>query len=301
MGRGRRRAKAGKTALAKDAGDPVGRRPCRVLESSPMIFPEHCKCVGRATTKPCDEKVYFLSRYLIRDCRNGYELLEVTLDPQGKGMMRDIVSSRVLATCGEVYWYPESVQIHNRARLVELAFESGYRCTIFTGLDEHMTFVLDPDLSELLSIHVYDVSPPRPSLSAAIRELEATGLFGDLCIRFVHHVRDISQIKAEVYPCRAAGFTRTLDADPMEGGERVAGCLTAKQFYTECYGSNFELENICPLEQVTEEPFIARCCRSEREGIGVRNGKFGAVVHWGANPAKIASLINELVGQWRSK
>ena len=43
-----------------------------------------------------------------------------------------------------------------------------------------MTFVLDPDLSGLLKIHVYDVAPPRPSLSACIRELESAGLFGDL-------------------------------------------------------------------------------------------------------------------------
>ena len=28
-----------------------------------MIFPEHCKYVGIASTKPCGERVYFLSRY----------------------------------------------------------------------------------------------------------------------------------------------------------------------------------------------------------------------------------------------
>jgi hypothetical protein len=266
-----------------------------------MIFPEHCKFVGRATTKPCDDKVYFLSRYLIRDCDSGYELLEVTLDSQCKCMMREIVSSRLLAGCGDVYWFPEKVQIHDRARLVGLALETGYRCTIFTGLDEHTTFVLDPDLSELPAIHVYDVSPPRPSLSASIRELEACGLFGELSVRFVHHVHDISQLNADVYPCRAAGFTRTLDADRMDGGERVAGCLTGRQFYTECYGRDFELENICPLEKVAEEPFIARCCRSEREGICTWNGNLGAVVHWGASPARITSLVNELVGKWRSR
>ena len=266
-----------------------------------MIFPEHCKCVGRATTKPCDDKVYFLSRYLVRDCGEGFELIEVTPDPEGKGMMREIVSSRLLAPCGEVYWYPEKVQIHDRARLVRLALGTGRRCTIFTGLDEHTTFVLDPDLSELQAVHVYDVSPPRPSLSAGISELEEDGLFGELNIRFVHHIRDISQIKADVYPCRAAGFARTLDADPMHGGERVAGCLTGRQFYAECYGDRFELENICPLEQVREEPFIARCCRAEREGICSWNGKFGAVVHWGASPAQIARRVSDIMEQWRTR
>jgi hypothetical protein len=266
-----------------------------------VIFPEQCKCVGFATTKPCDDKVYFLSRYLVKDCGDGFELLEVTPDPRGKGMMRDIVSSRVLAEKNDVFWFPEKVQINDRALLVRLALDSGYRCTIFTGLDEHTTFVLDPDFSGFLAIHVYDVTPPRPSLSASICELEATGLFGELSVRFCHHINDISKIDADVFPCRASGFSRTLDADPMYGGEKVAGCMTARQFYTECYGEKFELENICPLEQVREEPFIARCCRSEREGICTWNDKFGAVVHWGASPSQIACRVNEIVDQWRKR
>ncbi|MGD0080144.1 MAG: hypothetical protein ABSB80_05800 [Methanoregula sp.] len=266
-----------------------------------MIFPEHCKYVGIASTKPCGERVYFLSRYLLRETDGGYELSEVTLDPEEKGMMRDIVSSKVLARPHEVYRYLEKVQLHDRTRLVRLALESGNRCTVFTGLDEHRTFVLDPDLSGFLEIHVYDVTPPRPSLSLCLQGLESAGLFGDLSVVFSHHVRDITDIHADVYPCRAAGFARTLDADPMCGGERVAGCLTGSQFYTESYGHNFRLENICPLESVNKEPFIARCCRAEREGPGSWNGKSGSIVHWGANPAQIAGSVRELVTRWRAK
>jgi hypothetical protein len=266
-----------------------------------VIFPEQCKQVGYATTKPCGDLVYFLSRYLVHDTGAGFELLEITPDPSGSGMMRKPLASKVIATAKEIYRYPEKVQINDRARLVELAQDTGYRCTIFTGLDEHMTFVLDPDLSGFLKIHVYDVSPPRPSLSACLRELQSAGLFGELAVTFCHHIRDITQVKADVYPCRAAGYTKTLDADLMHGGEKVAGCLTGSQFYTECYGKDFSLENICPLESVREEPFIARCCRSEREGIGVYNGKFGAVVHWGASPSRIARAVEDLVAQWRKR
>ena len=266
-----------------------------------MIFPEQCKQVGYATTKPCGDLVYFLSRYLVRETGAGYELLAITPDPNGSGMMRKIVSSEVIATVKETYRYPDKVQINDRARLVELAQDTGYRCTIFSGLDEHMTFVLDPDLSGFLKIHVYDVTPPRPSLSACLRELSAAGLFGELAVTFCHHTRDITLVKADVYPCRAAGYVKTLDADLMHGGEKVAGCLTGSQFYTECYGKDFSLENICPLESVREEPFIARCCRSEREGIGMYKGKFGAVVHWGASPSRIAHAVEELVAQWRAK
>ena len=252
-----------------------------------MIFPGQCKNVGFASTKPCGDLVYFLSRYLVRETGTGYEVLEITLDDAGKGMMRRIISSRVIAGSHEVCRYPEKANLHDRTRLVQLAMDTGYRCTIFTGLDEHMTFVLDPDMSGFCTIHVYDVTPPRPSLSSCIRELEAAGLFGELSVLFCHHIRDTTQVHADVFPCRASGFTR--------------GCLTGSQLYTECYGKNFTLDNICPLECVQEEPFIARCCRSEREGLGTRNGKSGAVVHWGADPAHIAHRVNELVLHWRAK
>ena len=264
-----------------------------------MIFPQRCKYIGFASTKPCGEKVYFLSRYLVHHAGDGFEIIEVNTDPDETGVMRRIVSSRVIASADEVYRYPHKVQIHDRARLIQLALDSGYRCTLFFGLDEHMTFVLDPDLSGQLRVHVYDASPPRPTLSACIRELEACGLFGYLDILFCYHIVDLSQIKADVFPCRAAGFLRTLDADPLHGGERVAGCMTGSELVNECYGTGFELVNICPLAAAGEEPFIARCCRSEREGVGEYNGRRGAVVHWGASPDQIADSVIRLVKEWR--
>jgi hypothetical protein len=266
-----------------------------------VIFPEHCKYVGLASSRPCGDVVYSLSRYLLHETDHGYELLEVTLDPGTKSIMRKVISSKVLATSEDVCCFREKVQLNDRALLVRLASKSGYRCTIFTGLDEHVTFVLDPDISGFLKIHVYDVIPPRPTLSASLKEMEAIGLFGELSVVFNHHIRDITLVPADIYPCRAAGYAQTLDADPLFGGERVAGCLTAKQFCAECYGTNFVLENIGPLDQVKEEPFIARCCRAEREGIGIWNGKFGAIVHWGADPAKIARSVGELVNRWRKQ
>jgi hypothetical protein len=256
-----------------------------------VIFPEEYKCVGVAGEMPCGEKVYFLSRYLVRFVGEGSEILEVMLNDSEKGLMRSIVSSRVIATQKEVYRYPGKVNLHDRAGLVRLALDTGYRCTIFTGHDEHLTFVLDPDLSGFLKIHVYDISPPRPCLSASLRELEAAGLFGDLSVTFCHHISDIAGLKADVYPCRAAGFAKTLDADRPGKGDRIAGCLTGTQLVHECYGEGFAFENTCPLSAVAEEPFIARCCRSEREGPGTWNGKRGIVVHWGAPPSKIAEAV----------
>ena len=264
-----------------------------------MIFPRHCKEVGYARGKPCGDRVYFLSRYLVVETPDGPEVREVIRDPEGKGMMRPIQGTRLLAPADQVHRYPEKVNLHDRTRLVRLARESGKRCTVFTGRDEHLTFVCDPDLSPFLPVHAYDVSPPAPSLLLALDELERGGLFGELSVFFVPHLRDISDTAADVYPCRAAGFPRTLDADPVKGGERIAGCITAAQVVRECYGTEFTRAEICPLELVEAEPFIARCCRGEREGVGVYRGFFGGVVHWGASPRQIAMTVERVVQGWR--
>ncbi|MCU0630716.1 MAG: hypothetical protein MUF37_06160 [Methanoregulaceae archaeon] len=266
-----------------------------------MIFPRECKQIGYADTEPCGKCVYFLSEYLVHKTGPGHEIIRVRTDPGETGLMRKVISEEVLASGEDVTWYPERVNITNRAELIRLATGSGRRCTIFSGHDEHMTFVLDPDPSAMLTIHVYDVRPPLPALSARVSELEATGLFGELDIMFVHHLTDISQTGAEVHPCRAAGFSRTLDADRMVGGETIAGCRASSGIYRECYGDNFTLIDICPIGTVREEPFITRCCQKERGGIGRFNGKYGAVVHWGATPGDIFHAIEGLVAGWRSE
>jgi hypothetical protein len=125
------------------------------------------------------------------------------------------------------------------------------------------------------------------------------GLFGELSVTIVHHVRDIREIGADVYPCRAAGFVRTLDSDPVGEGDLVAGCMTGAQVLRECGRTGVVLEEICPLESVQEEPFIARCCRGEREGVREFRGRFGGVVHWGANPWTIALTVRKVAEGWR--
>ena len=264
-----------------------------------MIFPGHCKEVGAVTGKPCGDRVYFLTRYLIRESPEGTVVLEVKQVPEDRGMMRRVASRQTLAAGDEVVTYPQPVNLHDRTALLHLALASGHRCTIFRGLDEHTTFICDPDPSGLLTLHVYDILPPRPHLSATIQELERDGLFGELSVTFAHHVRDIREIGADVYPCRAAGFARTLDSDPVAVGDTVAGCMTGAQILRECGRTGVLVKEICPLESVLEEPFIARCCRGEREGTREFRGRFGGVVHWGATPGTIADMVKNVIEGWR--
>lgn len=263
-----------------------------------MIIPAHCKQVGFASSKPYDDRVYFLSRYLIRAMPDGYEILRVT-PADGSGLLRDVAETEVLARPDEVAVCPRRVNLHDRADLIRRAAASGRRCTVFTGHDEHMTFVLDPDESVLLTVHVYDIMPPRPHLAMTIKELDATGIFGHLLVRFAYHCHDIRTADAEIFPCRAAGFARTLDADRPAPGERVACCLTGRQLLLETGAGAQPAEDICPLARVEEEPFIARCCRSERTGSPAWNGRAGAIVHWGSSPKEIADAVEDCVRRWR--
>ncbi len=264
------------------------------------MIPEYRE-VGVVNERPCGDTVYFLTRYLLRPAGSSFEVLAVEPDLETTGLMRSVVTERLLAGSEEVAVYPDRVRLHDRARLLRLARETGRRCTVFIGLDEHMTFVLDPADELLLEVHVYDIEPPRPNLSAAIREMEALGLFGDLGVGFVHHVRDIREANAAVYPCRAAGFLRTLDADPVADGATVACCTTGRELIDECYGVPFVQTDTCPLGQVGAEPFVARCCRSERRGLREVGGLFGTVVHWGDSPARIFDAVRELVAAWRAR
>jgi len=261
-----------------------------------MIFPPHCKCVGYAGNKPVGDKVYFLSQYLIHEVSEGFEILEVEAGT-GTGIMRPVNQVTLIARSDEVFEYPERVILHNRGDLIRRAAETGRRCVIFTGIDEHTTFICDPDPAALCTVHVYDVTPPRAHLAETLKSLEQTGLFGELEIKFEFHIRDIRETGADVFPCRAGGFSRTIDSDHLAGGEQVAGCMTARQVLAECYGKEFPVIDICPANQVDAEPFIARCCRAERAGIQEINGLHGVVVHWGASPKQIADAVYELIEQ----
>ena len=265
-----------------------------------MIFPPHCKCIGYAGNKPVGDRVYFLSEYLIHEVPGGFEILAVQ-PAEGDGLMRGIESVTQIAGPDEVYLYPEQVVLHNRGDLIQKALQSPKRCTIFTGIEEHKIFICDPDPASLLTVHVYDVTPPPPHLAGTLEILEKAGIFGELEIRFCYHVNDIRETKADAYPCKAGGFSRTIDSDRLVGDEQVAGCMTARQVLRDCYGHDFPLIDICPANTAKEEPFIARCCRAERSGVQTLNGKMGVVVHWGASPKQITDALYACIHEWRNR
>ncbi len=265
-----------------------------------MIFPKECKFVGNASTSPLGERVYFLTQYLVRPTSDGLEVLKIQ-PKDGHGLMREIESVELIAGPKDIAIWEGKVTTHDRADLVKKALSTKKKCTIFGKEDEHMTFVFEPDLAEFRNVHVYDITPPNPTLADTINKLDKLGFFETEMVSFDYHIRDIRLLNTDVYPCRAGGFSTTLDRDVPPHGAKIACCRTGRQICHENYGTDFEFEDTCPITQINAEPFITRCCRADEGGIGEYNGYFGAVVHWGANPKTIADAFFEMMKQWRER
>lgn len=250
--------------------------------------------VGFASSRPCGDRVYFLTRYLLRPSGDSYDILRVEPDPEATGLMRPIRSESLVVSADEVAVYPGRVGLADRPTLVRLARQAGRRCTVFFGRDEHVTFVLDPDEEVFWTVHVYDVEPPVPTLAAICADLASAGLSGELGIAFEYHVRDLRDTGAGTYPCRAAGLARSLDRDGPLEGERIACCQTGRELLQETYRVDAEVVETCPVCRVDTGPFITRCCRSERTGLQAVDGHLGTVVHWGATPLVVLDALRDL-------
>lgn len=265
-----------------------------------MIFPEDYKTVGIKDDERPGDPIYFSTEYLIS--RNGPRLYRVT--SRGEGFIREVEKLDLISSGSQIAEWPEKVDTRNRALLIELASglkQSGARTVIFTGPDEHITFVHESDPSEILNIDILDVCPPNPPwLVYVIDRLESCGVLGDLSVRFRPKVLDLREFESEsvYYPCRASGLGRSLDSDRVVHDlPRIVGCDVSREIFRATYpGKEHEFVNICPSQSLElDGPFIARCCRSERRGLTRKNGHQGVIVHWGDGPHEISEAIRCLV------
>lgn len=184
---------------------------------------------------------------------------------------------------------------------------------IFTGLDRHLTFIKDPDLSEISEIEVIDVIPPEPPwLADCIKRLDAANIFGDLQVRFTEKIADLSVYQSDktIYPCHSSGLRgKFLDTDRIEEKEigwRLVGCGTSEKIVEALYPDlKYEFIEMCPMRSdltKPEKPFIMRCCKSENSGKIVKiNEQKGIIVHWGAGEWQIAESVRKLALELQKK
>ena len=275
-----------------------------------MIFPEDYKFVGIKDEERRGEPIYFSTEFLIS--RDGPRLYQVK--SSGEGFMRQVEELETLSFGSEIAFYPEKLDTRNRTLLIDLASEicrnGKVNTVVFQGPDEHITFVKDPDPSQILTIDVLDVSPPDPPwLAHVLQNLEGCGVLGDLTLRFRLRIMDLRRFDCDCvyYPCRASGLGRSLDSDRViHSRPRIVGCEVSREiFLTTNADKDYEFINICPIQSrdpIFEPcgPFITRCCKSERRGLINRNGHTGMVVHWGDGPWKIAEAVRCLAGALRA-
>jgi hypothetical protein len=282
-----------------------------------MIFPDEYKNVG-VTKSFCpgtEEPIYFLTDYLIVEKEDpltgNSEYAIYRVKKSGEGLLRKVEALETIASGEEVVKYDRELNIKDRALLIETAEKlctGKVNTVIFTGVDRHVTFVHKPDLSGILELEILDVAPPDPSwLSLVIRRLEASGIFGDLQVRFTEKVIDLRQFEGKntVFPCSASGLEgKCLDSDILtENGHLLVGCEISKTLFEMRFPElEYSFVNICPFKSeivVPSKPFITRCCRSENSGLVKISGFDGAVVHWGASEYQVAEAVRNLVNRLR--
>ncbi len=275
-----------------------------------MIFPDEYKFVGIKDRESRGDPIYFSTQYLIS--REGPSLYAVR--SKGQGFMREVEGLDLIASGREIVFHHQKVDTRNRAMLIELADrickEENANTVVFQGPDEHVTFVHEPDLSQIIEIEVLDVSPPDPPwLIYSLQRLEGCGVLGDLAVRFLPKVLDLREFACDgvYYPCRASGLGRSLDCDKVvHENPRIVGCEVSREIFLAGNADKadraHEFVNICPLKSMKPSgPFITRCCKSERRGLTEKNGHKGVVVHWGEGPWAIAEAVRRLVGELRQR
>jgi len=270
-----------------------------------MIYPKFSKEIGIADEMPYGEKVFFRTRYLIKDTGNGYRIYSVKLD-KNNSVMHEKESMTLIADTEDCTVHEETVNLYDSTNLIKIALKSGKRCTIFRGADNHVTFIMDPSEESLMKVYVYDVTPPYANIYENIKLLEKDGVFGELGVEFVNCVLDIGKLKTDVYPCRASGFKKTVDKTRLAGTETVAGCETSRLLLSEMYGdeADFKYKNICPAERALSENkgvFIAKCCQEYRFGLKSTDNVTGYILGWGASPKTIIDAVFEVCRVHREK
>lgn len=283
-----------------------------------MIFPDEYKHVGMTKTlcSCAGELIYFLTDYLIIEKENPetsrVEYGIYYVKKSGEDLLRKVVALEQIASGDEVTKYDRELNIKDRTLLIKTAAKlctGKVNTVIFTGVDKHITFIHKPDLSSILEIEILDIAPPEPSwLSLIVRRVEASGIFGDLQVRFAEKIIDLRQFEGKntVFPCSASGLEgKCLDSDMLtENGHLLVGCEISKTLFEMRFPElEYSFVNICPLKSdivVPSKPFITRCCRSEKSGLVNISGFEGVVVHWGAAEYQVAEAIRNFVHKIRN-
>ena len=271
-----------------------------------MIFPEHCKYVAVFDSDDHDlSKIYFLTKYAIFLNNNSCDVYKI--ETKGTGFIRDVLAKEKISSEHETVIYEKEVDLTNRTLLIEKSInicDSKINTVVFRGVDKHITFVKEPDVSKITKIEVFDIIPPdNPWLWHIIDRLQKDGVFGELEISFSKRILDLRQFEDPdgfvIFPCKTSGlngyFLDSISNINDKSDVKLVGCEVSKKTFEEVFfPKKYEFINICPRKQSFNKPFIVRCCQKEKSGIVTIDGVIGVSVHWGATPLEIIDAVRLL-------
>lgn len=314
-----------------------------------LIMPSHCREVSIMETDedisnnekalreiPLDKEVYETTRYLlVGNKKRGFAILEVKKEKSNK-LFRKIVSVNVLALAKESASIDDlNVDVLNPNQLVPLALKthrkSGKKATIVSGKYGHVSFALVRGKTELDTIEVVDVVPPRPGkLASMVEEAAKVGLIDsavDIKVREIDLIKLAQKTKdkgAEVviFPCKSSEITpqsvgaKTSFLDkkgpPISKKEYgklgLVGCDVSLETFQHFSGRDFDtskivFEQMCPKKAVPDKlPFITKCCK-QRDGYKpiLERGALGVVVPWGARLTEVSEALNWLLHEMKRR
>jgi hypothetical protein len=276
-----------------------------------MIMPEHCREVGlkdvdfhltqeNIEKSAVGKKVYFRTRFLV--LRNGKECCVLRIDPEGDGVMNDVVNVETLSLPEDSIWIDEpAIDVLSPSSIVGVALDHPGKTVVVRGSHEHVSFVKDPKAYE---IRVVDVVPPHPPklLSLVRTVLESQAI--DVPVRVVEEITDLGVLARDVetdeiiLPCKGEILTEKkvhyLAQSPEVGDATLIGCEYSKKVAKEIYDNEIPFIQMCPkrIARDSDTPGITKCCELQ-SGFEVEGNL--AVVPWGARVDDIVQALKHLL------
>ena len=277
------------------------------------MLPDHCKDVSlRVVDFPLTEeeiarhaagkKAYTRTEFIILKHGEQHAIVRIFKEG-GVELFRPISAYKVIALPDStVFIRDDEIDVLNRPRMASVALQHPGKTVIVQGLFNHVSFVQG---SEVLTLHVLDVVPPRPAkLSYLVAKALDAGLI-DLPIVITEEKIDLNDLEREVqtprvvFPCRASGLTSGkdvffLDETPrIEGDVTLVGCDLSLRIFQSIYKRKPQFIPMCPHELAPNDgkKRLVKCCRV-KEGFELEGDL--AIVPWGATVIDVAQAIRAL-------
>lgn len=284
------------------------------------MMPKHCKEVGlKEVDYPLTEqeiknhlmgrKFYTRTRYLV--LTRGKEWAVADLKKRDiRALFREVVGVKVISLPKETVFIEEpKIDVLNPTSMTELAMDHPGKTVIIKGMYEHISFVNNPEFTEL---KVIDVVPPNPSkLSTLLSEVLSLNMI-KVPMNIQIKVIDLNQLannidsKAVMFPCYCSGLqygSRTLYLDKHPKLKKtdieditLIGCELSKRIFKELYGETPKFMNFCPKEHLDrsmkDQIILTRCCKV-KEGYRLEGNT--AIVPWGATHKEVIEAIEKLL------